>query len=130
MDTTFSDSVFTRCKMMGVRFDECNSYLFSVSFHECRLDLSSFFNRRMKRTPIQSCSLKECDFSSADLSETAFHECDLEGAVFENSILEKCDFQTAGKYIIDPERNRLKNAIFSAHNLEGLLMKYHIRVKR
>ena len=84
----------------------------------------------MKRTPFVACSLKECDFSETDLSETSFRECDLEGAIFDNSILEKCDFQTATGFIIDPEKNRLKNALFSAHNLEGLLTKYQIRISR
>ncbi len=128
-NTTFTDTEFTNCKMMGIRFDECNEYLFSAQFTSCRLDLSSFFGRSMKRTPFNSCSLKECDFTNTDLFETVFDHCDMTNAIFENTNLAKCDFRTAEHFILDPEKNRLKNAIFSVHNVEGLLVKYQVRIE-
>jgi uncharacterized protein YjbI with pentapeptide repeats len=48
---------FIRCKLMGVQFGSCNDFLFSVSFSDCILDYSSFFQRKMKKTPFTGCSL-------------------------------------------------------------------------
>ena len=57
-----------------------------------------------------------------------FKNCDLTRAKFEFSILEKADFRTANHYSIDPERNKIKKAKFSAQGLIGLLEKYGIEV--
>ena len=50
---------FFGCKVMGIDFSKCNSFLFSVSFQECHLDYSSFFQMKMKKTNFIDCSLKE-----------------------------------------------------------------------
>jgi hypothetical protein len=40
------------------------------------------------------------------------------------------NFSTALHFSIDPEQNRLKKAVFSPDNLEGLLDKYQLKMKR
>ena len=83
----------------------------------------------MKKTSFIDCSLKEVDFTSADLSMAAFINCDLLNAIFMQTILEKADFRTARNYYLDPERNKIKNAKFSHFGALGLLAKYNIEVE-
>jgi uncharacterized protein YjbI with pentapeptide repeats len=76
-----------------------------------------------------ACSLREVDFTSADLSETVFERCDLTMAIFSQTNLEKADFTTAFNYQIDPEQNRMKKARFSPEGIAGLLVKYKIVIE-
>lgn len=120
---------FTECKLLGIRFDECNDFLFSVSFRDCMLDYSWFTNKKMPKTPFINCSLKEVNFGAADLTAANFDQSNLQGAVFENTILIGADFTTAYNFRIDPEMNSLKKAKFSVSGIPGLLEKYDIRIE-
>ena len=120
---------FTDCKLIGINFDVCSDFLFAVGFKNCALDYSSFYSKKMKKTRLVNCSLREVDFSSADLSEAIFDGCDLSLAVFSQANLEKADFTNAINYQIDPEQNRIKKARFSQSGLAGLLVKYNIVIE-
>lgn len=124
--TVFREVSFKRCKLLGLRFDECNPFLLSFSFQQCQLDYSSFAQLKLKNTHFKNCQLNEVEFIGCDLSNMVFEDCDLLNAVFENTILENADFSTAYNYRIDPENNRLFKAKFSVQGLPGLLEKYKI----
>jgi len=123
------DVNFSECKLMGINFDHCSDFLFTVGFQKCVLDYSSFVQKKMKNTRFSDCSLKEVDFSSADLTMSVFHHCQLGQSVFLRTNLEKVDFRTAVNYSFDPELNRIKKAKFSYSGLPGLLGKYNIDVE-
>ena len=127
--TTLNNIHFTDCKLLGIHFETCSEFLFSVIFSNCLLDLSSFEGRVMKKTRFTACSLKETDFTNSDLSASIFDRCNLDKTIFENSNLEKADFRTALNYSIDPDRNKIKKAQFGLTGLPGLLEKYDIVVK-
>jgi uncharacterized protein YjbI with pentapeptide repeats len=114
--------------MIGLKFEECNSFLMAFSFNHCVLNFSSFYQLNLKNTAFSECKLIEVDFTTANLTEASFNACNLEKAVFENTILEKTDLRNAFNFSIDPERNRLKKAKFSKENVEGLLSKYDILI--
>jgi uncharacterized protein YjbI with pentapeptide repeats len=120
---------FSGCKLVGINFDSCSNFLFSVNFNQCALDYSSFTAKKMKETTFVNCSLKEVDFSGTDLSNAIFQNCDLSKAVFYQTNLEKADFRTAENYSIDPEKNKLKKAKFSFSGISGLLEKYNIVIE-
>lgn len=126
--TAFKDCTFNNCKMLGLHFQDCNDFLFEVKFENCVLNLSSFYKLKMKKVPFVNCSLQEVDFSECDLTSAIFDSCDLAGAIFDHTILEKVDFRTAFHYSLDPEKNKLKKAKFSAAGIEGLLVKYDIEI--
>jgi len=128
-NTAFRDVKFKGCKMMGLRFEDCNSFGFSIALEDCTLNHASFFQVKMRKTVFKNTSLMEVDFSEADVSESIFHDCPLSMAVFNRTNLEKCDFRTAFGYSIDPEKNRLKNARFSTSGISGLLDKYHLMIE-
>ena len=126
--TTLRDIKFSGCKLLGLHFEDCSDFLFSVSFDNCILNLSSFYKRKLKKIIFKNTSLQEVDFTEADLSFAQFDNCDLRGATFVGTILEKADFRNAYNYAIDPELNRIKKAKFSLSGIAGLLNKYDIEI--
>lgn len=125
-DTAFRDVKFKNCKLLGLRFDECNNFSLSFDFEGCMLQFSSFFRLKIPRTVFKDCKIEDVEFVETDLSNAAFYHCDLSRAVFENTILESADLQTAQNFSIDPDQNRIQKARFSTHNIAGLLHKYRI----
>jgi uncharacterized protein YjbI with pentapeptide repeats len=69
------------------------------------------------------------DFMGSDLTEVLFDHCNLRRAVFIDTNLEKADFYSSYDFVLDPEKNKLKKAIFSTEGLKGLLSKYDLVIK-
>tara|TARA_R110001583_G_scaffold30906_4_gene106261 strand:- start:1158 stop:1733 length:576 start_codon:yes stop_codon:yes gene_type:complete len=128
VETVFNDVLFTQCKILGVKFNECNKFIMSFSFSDCIMNFSSFYTMKLPKFRFDHCKLIDVDFTEADLTQAIFQSCDLGKAVFNNTILEKADFSTAYNYRIDPEQNKIKKARFSKEGLEGLLFKYDIQI--
>jgi fluoroquinolone resistance protein len=126
LQTSLNDVKFINCKMLGIDYEHCNQFLFTVDFDNCVLNFSSFYKRGLKKTSFRNCSLQEVDFIEADLTGSVFDKCDLAGAKFENTVLDKVDFRTAFNYTIHPDLNRVKKAQFSLTGLPGLLTRYDI----
>ena len=76
-----------------------------------------------------NCSMISVDFMRSDLTEVLFDNCNLRKAVFIDTIAQKTDFSSSYDYSIDPEKNKIKKAVFSVEGLKGLLEKYDIIVK-
>ncbi|WP_321519920.1 pentapeptide repeat-containing protein [uncultured Bacteroides sp.] len=127
--TAFRDVRFLNSKMVGLNFEECNSFLISFSFEECVLSLASFFKLKIKDTQFKNCNLQEVDFTETTLSNSVFDNCDLTRAIFARTNLEKVDFRTSYNYSIDPEVNRINNAKFSRIGVLGLLDRYNIDIE-
>ncbi len=126
--TALNEVRFENCKLLGLHFEDCSPFLFSVSFVRCILDFSSFYGVKLKNTVWKNCSLQATDFTDADLSGARFSECELKDARFENTLLHGADFRTAYNYSLNPELNRIKGAKFSFPGVLGLLHKYDIEV--
>nr|WP_284039982.1 pentapeptide repeat-containing protein [Sphingobacterium sp. lm-10] len=125
-DTGFRNATFISCKLLGIDFSRCNTFAFSMSFSDSYLDFSVFYSMKLKKTLFERCSVKEVDFSNADLSGSVFKDCDLQLANFSGANLEKADLRTARNFSIDPSDSKIKNAKFSVMNLEGLLDRHKI----
>jgi uncharacterized protein YjbI with pentapeptide repeats len=69
------------------------------------------------------------DFMGTDLSEVVFENCDLYRSEFDKAIANKTNFKTSYNYSINPEKTKIKKAIFSLEGVKGLLYKYDIIVK-
>jgi uncharacterized protein YjbI with pentapeptide repeats len=126
--TVMSDVHFKDCKLLGLTFENCNEFLFSITVEHCTLNLSSFYKMNLKKTTFKHSSLQEVDFTESNLTGSLFDHCDLMRTTFKNTILEKVDFRTSYNYSIDPELNRLKKAKFSTAGVVGLLDKYDIDI--
>ncbi len=127
--TSFQQVCFNECKMMGLRFDSCLPLGLSVSFKHCQLHHSSFYKLSLKKTSFINCQLSDVDFSESNFSESIFSACQLNGAIFDRAVLEKADFRTSYGYAIDPETTRIRGAVFSRSDIEGLLYKYDVRLE-
>jgi uncharacterized protein YjbI with pentapeptide repeats len=114
--------------MIGISFEHCSEFLFTVGFDTCILNFSSFYKRAVPKTSFKGCTLQETDFTEADLNSSDFSHADLIGAKFENSNLEKADLRLAVNYAINPALNRIKKAKFSVDGLAGLLHQYDILI--
>lgn len=128
-DTSFKSVSFSKSKLVGLRFENCNPFLFSVEFVGCNLNLSSFYQVVPKTISFKDCNLKEVDFTQANLTETIFDSCDLDQAIFNQTTLEKADFKTSYNFLIDPETNSIIKAKFSLQGLPGLLHKYDLDIE-
>lgn len=117
---------FKNCKLIGIRFDGCNDFLFAAKFNGCRLDYSSFLKVKAQKTDFQNCSLLEVDFSETNLQGVSFENSDLSNAVFDASNLKGADFRNAHSFSIDPSKNQVEKAKFSKNNLAGLLIKFNL----
>ncbi|RLD62933.1 MAG: pentapeptide repeat-containing protein [Bacteroidetes bacterium] len=129
INTAFRNIKFKECKLLGVHFEDCNDFLFSVNFKACQLNLSSFYKRNLKKVKFIDCLIHEVDFTEANLSGASFLNCDLAGAIFKNSVLENVDFRTSYNFSINPENNRIEKAKFSLSGVVGLLDDYNIEIE-
>lgn len=120
---------FRNCKLLGIQFNTCADFMFSVHFQDCILDYSSFANKKMPKTKFNSCSLKDANFTNTDLSVSVFDNCNLDNAIFNDTQLKEVNFLTAYNYKIDPEFNPMKKAKFSVQGIPGLLDKYDIKIQ-
>jgi uncharacterized protein YjbI with pentapeptide repeats len=127
--TAFKDVVFDNCKMIGVKFNECDSFLLQLKFKACQLDFSSFYQLKIPNTNFTDCSLEEVDFTETQMQQAVFESCNLKNAIFDETNLEKADFRTAINFSMNPENNKLKQAKFSKDNIVGLLQKYQIVIE-
>lgn len=128
-ETVFRNAMFQECKLQGMHFDQCRSFLLSMRFDDCNLDFCTFTRLDLRTSSFKGSSLREADLTEANLAKTVFDNCDLERATFLNTNLEGADFRTAYNFCIDPEKNRLKKARFSSVGVVGLLWKYEIEIE-
>lgn len=126
---SFQDVKFKACKMLGLHFDQCKPFGFSVHFESCQLNHSVFYQLKVGQSAFVDCQLQGVDFTEADLSNVHLTNCDLLNAIFENTNLEKADFAQSFNYSINPEINKIKGAKFSLPEVIGLLDKYEIRIE-
>lgn len=129
INTAFRGVQFMGCKMLGLHFNDCNDFGLKVSFDECTLNHSSFFQVKLNGAIFKDCQIQEADCSESDFTKCMFENCDFSRTVFYRANIQKADFSTASNFSIDPELNRIKGAKFSLHGVAGLLDKYDIEIE-
>ena len=115
--------------MLGVLFQNCNDFLLAISFTDCVLNLSSFYQLKISGTKFSNCKMHHVDFTEATAKNTSFLNCDLDQSIFYKTNLENSNFQSAFNVVFDPSNNQIKNAIFSKDNCFGLLKAFKIKIK-
>jgi len=103
--------------------------IFDFNFKDCLLDYAQFYKLKLKKIQFINCSMVSVDFMASDLTEALFDNCNLRLAVFSETNMSKSDLYTSYNFSIDPEKNKIKRAIFSHYNIKGLLDKYDLIVK-
>ena len=128
-NTSFKEVIFTDCKMLGVQFENSNPFLFEVEFHNCQLNLSSFYQVNLKKTTFDNCNLSEVDFTESNLDSAKLIECDLSLAIFDRTDLSLADLRTSFNFTIDPTKNKIAKAKFSKQGALGLLFQFNIVIE-
>ncbi len=120
---------FNKCNFTSVNFAMTDQVIYEFHFKNCLLDYAKFYALKLKKMQFINCSMIAVDFMASDLTEVLFDNCNLRRAVFIDTIANKTNFETSYDYSIDPEKNKLKKAIFSVDGLKGLLEKYDLVIK-
>jgi len=126
--TALRNVTFTRCKLIGLKFDTCHEFLLSFSFDTCTLDFSYFSQINISKTVFKECQIIEADFTQCALEEVSFKKTNLDRCIFNQTNLQRADLSTAYNFEIDPNLNDLKGATFSKENVHGLLTQYRIEI--
>lgn len=129
LQTGFQNVLFKDCKMLGLQFDKCSDFGFSIKVDSCQLNHSSFYKRKISKTSFTKTKLLKVDFTACNLSLSAFYNCDLQNATFANTNLQGTDFRSSFNFTIDPENNQIKGAKFDLDTVIGLLTKYNIKIE-
>ncbi|MBP6795892.1 MAG: pentapeptide repeat-containing protein [Saprospiraceae bacterium] len=129
IQTNLVDCHFIHCKMVGVSFDLCEKYYYTLRMEDSSLDYASFYGLKLRSSKFKNCTFREADFTLSDVSSVDFDQCDFTGAHFEKTNLEKADLRTCRNYLIDPDTNKIKKARFSMPQVVGLLYKYDIVIE-
>jgi len=74
----------------------------------------------------ERCSLKDVDFTEANLQNASLRNSQFDGAIFDRTDLKQADLRDSTGIILNPERNQIQKAKFSLHQASGLLSQYQI----
>lgn len=127
-NTSWHGAIFKDCKLMGSDFSACNPFS-SFSFERCVMNYANFHGMKIKQTGFKECDMIESYFSDADLEGSQFIQCNLDRALFHHTNLAKVDFSSAYNMAIIPANNKLRGAVFSRFNLQGLVAHLGIKLK-
>ncbi|MEP7269348.1 MAG: pentapeptide repeat-containing protein [Saprospiraceae bacterium] len=127
--TSFTDCKFSDSKLIGITFDLCGDFYYTVDFNKCQFDYASLYKLNLRNAHFLHCNFRETDFSETDFHTALFDVCEFTGAHFENTNLEWADLRTSRNYLIDPDRNKIRKAKFSMPHALGLLYKYDISIE-
>jgi len=128
-DTSFQEVNFKACKMMGFNLENSNQFGLRVSFNNCILNDSSFYNLQLKRTIFKKCFLLFVDFTDTDLSNSSFDDCNFDNAIFYNTNLSQVNLKSSNNFIINTTENQLKGAKIARENLIGLVQHLGIKIE-
>jgi hypothetical protein len=123
------DVQFNACNFTAVNFAMVDQLLFKFGFKDCTLDYAKFYTLKFRNTLFENCSIVAADFMNADITGVVFDNCNLHKSHFMNTIANKTDFYTSYNFVIDPEKNKLKKAVFSQAGLKGLLDRHELIIK-
>jgi uncharacterized protein YjbI with pentapeptide repeats len=127
-DTAFRTVKFNQCKLAGLQYDGCNSFLLEMNFFECNLNYATFYKLNMKNADFSGSSLQEVDFTEANLAGAVFTNCDFQNAVFDRTNLMGANLEKAYNYEINPTNNVVKNARFSYPGMIGLVTSFKVKI--
>ena len=113
----FFDVSFKESKLVGVNWTKADWPRFNsnapISFSECIINDSSFFNLSLSELVLEHCKAQDVDFRNCTLSKARFCYTDLTNSLFFKTNLREADFSEAENYDIDIFNNDIKTAKFS-----------------
>jgi fluoroquinolone resistance protein len=127
---SFQNVRFIDCKMVGILFEQVNSFSLEFTFQSCNLSQCSFYSLSLKNTQFLDCMLHEVDFTETILSNSDFTGSDLLNAIFDSTNLERASVISALNFDINPLKNRTKKLKISISGLPGLLSDFDLDIHK
>ncbi len=125
--SSFTGVKFKNSKLVGIDW-RTTAKPFNVSYSNCLLNDSIFFNLDLRSTEFISCQIYNSDFERANLSHSKCNSSDFSGSRFNGTNLSFADFRDAKNYNIDPTQNNINKAKFSLPDVIHLLNKWEITI--
>jgi uncharacterized protein YjbI with pentapeptide repeats len=114
------DVKFVGCKLIGINWCECST-LIHPEFIESQLDYSVFQGLILSKIKFDRSSLRDVDFSHANLSKTSLTGTLLKNSQFLHANLTGADLRGARDYFIDIKVTNVKKTKFSMPEVLALL---------
>ncbi len=127
--TSLQNAQFKKCKMLGLTFDDCDPFNFSIFTSHSNLSHASFYKMNLTKCLFDNSLLHEADFTETNLKKVKLTFCDFDRAIFERTNLEEADLRNAINYTFDPENNRIYKAKCSLPDVIRLLDKYKLTIE-
>jgi len=119
---------FVNCRMTGVDWSDLRPSP-ALSFEECNLQYSSFVKINLTGTRFSRCRLSDVNFLEVRLVEADFSGSDLAGARIEDCDARAANFADARGVIVDPVRNKMKDARIALDTAVLLAESFGLRVQ-
>lgn len=126
--STFNDVKFENSKLLGISWSDCDEP-FDVMFDSCNISQNSFHMMDLRSMKFKDCLIKDSGFEECNMEKTIFENCDLELSTFYTNNLKKANFETSKNYLIDPDKNDIKSAVFSLPEALSFLSLLPIKLK-
>ncbi|NMM40440.1 pentapeptide repeat-containing protein [Pseudoalteromonas arctica] len=116
---------FKGCKLNSIVWGQVNwpqlALTAPVSFKDCELSHSSFFELSLKALTMTDCFAKDVDFRHANLGKSQFIGTDFRDSVFHQTNLSNANFVGATQFNIDIKNNDVSGAKFERFEALNLL---------
>lgn len=113
----FFDTSFNESKLVGVDWTKADwprfNFTAPISFSECIINDSSFFNLNLSKLVLEHCKAQDVDFRNGNFTTAKFIFTDFSNSLFMKTNLQEADFSEAENYDIDIFNNEIKAARFS-----------------
>lgn len=123
--SVFNQTRFEDSQLIGINWTESawgkSRLSRPVEFVNSALNHSTFVNLNLKLVTLTGCSVREVDFSDADLTQANCSKSDFSNSRFNHTNLTEADFSGATNYTIAPNDNILKKTKFSLPEAMALL---------
>lgn len=121
VEAGFQEVELKRCKALGVRWDTCNSFLFSLNAVDSQLDYSCWVGVDLSRSQFQGGSMREADFTEVNGQGLSMFNVDVTGARWEQCLLKGGTFANMVGWTMDLRENDVRGMRVDRAALPGLV---------
>ncbi len=121
VDAGFQEVELHRCKALGLRWDTCNAFLFSVHGTESQLDYGCWVGVDLSRSQFQGGSMREADFTEVHADGLVMSQVDVTGARWERCMLRGASFADMRGWAMDLRENDVRGMRVDRAALPGLV---------
>ncbi len=123
----FNDVQFLESKVIGVNWSATTAP-FEINFDRCDISMSSFYTLDLRRAMITGSKAHDVDFVRTNLEKASFKGTDLAGSSFGDTNLKGADLSQASNYMIDPNKNSLKQTKVSLPEAGSFLHYFDLKI--